>query len=206
MQTLDQRSSLQPLYKVGDTAPVFVDVPTLTVLAIDGTGDPATSMLYQASVEALMAMAWGIRAWLKASDPPLQIKVMPLEGVWTLPGIPFSEDPDVRAKLEWSLQVVQPERVTTDVVEEVRATVRKKKPGLARIDDVRLDEVPGGRAATMLHVGPYATEPATISRIHAHIEASGGAPIRGHREIYLSDPRRAASDKLKTILRVGIRQ
>ena len=174
------------------------------MLAIEGTGDPAVSPLYQASVEALMTMAWGVRAHLKAADPPLVIKVMPLEGEWTLPGIPFSEDPEVRAQLQWSLQIVQPEVVTGADVEAVRATVRRKKPALARVDDVRLERVSGGPAAAMLHVGPYATEPATLARIHGHIEASGGTPIWGHREIYLSDPRRTAPDRLKTILRVRI--
>ncbi len=206
MHTVDQRATLSHLYKVSAKAPVSIDVPDLTVLAIEGTGDPAVSPLYQASVQALMTMAWGIRAHLKASDPPFQIKVMPLEGEWTLPGIPFSEDPEVRAKLEWSLQIVQPEHVRTDLVEDVRAAVRKKKAGLARVDDVQLETVPGGPAATMLHLGPFSREPETIARIHSHIEASGREPILGHREIYLSDLRRVPPEKLRTILRVGIRR
>ncbi len=206
MTDLDQRVELSSLYTVSAREPVTLDVPELQVLAIEGTGDPAVSPLYQASVAALMTMAWGVRAHLKDADPPLVIKVMPLEGEWTLPGIPFSEDPAVRAQLQWSLQIVQPGVVTAAVVETVRAAVRRKKPALNRIDDVRLARVPGGPAAALLHIGPYATEPATLARIHAHIEASGGTPIWGHREVYLSDPRRAAPDRLKTILRVRIRR
>lgn len=204
MPGLDQRTELSFLYKVSAKAPVSVDVPDLLVLALDGTGDPAVSPLYQASVTALMAMSWGVRAHLESGDPPLVITVMPLEGVWTLPGIPFAETPEVRAQLQWSLQVVQPGMVTGADVEAVRATVRRKKPALDRIEDVRLARVPGGPAAAMLHVGPYVTEPTTLASIHAHIEASGGTPIWGHREIYLNDPRRTAPDTLKTILRVGI--
>ncbi len=203
---LDLRVHYKDLYSAGAKAPVLVDVPELTVIALDGVGDPAVSEDYKAAVEALMTIAWGIRAHRKKQDPPVDIKVMPLEGDWTLPGIPFSEDPEVRAQLQWSMQIVQPDDLTTDEIDIVRATAMKKKPALTPLADVRIEVVPGGPAATMLHVGPFTTEPETIARIHDLIREKGHEPILGHREIYLSDMRRAAPEKLRTILRVRYRQ
>jgi hypothetical protein len=152
-----------------------------------------------------MTMAWGIRAYRKAMDPSSVIKVMPLEGIWTLPGIMFSETPEVRAQLQWSMQIVQPDDLTVEELESVRETARKKKLGLPQLADVRLERIPGGPAATMLHLGPFSEEPATIARLYEAIDASGGEPVWGHREIYLSDLRRTAPERLRTILRVGIR-
>jgi hypothetical protein len=202
---LDQRKTLKTLYGVGANAPTLVDVPELTVIALDGVGDPAVSAEFQSSVEALMTLAWGIRALRKARQPSQVIKVMPLEGHWTLPGIPFSEDPAVRAQLQWSLQIVQPSDITVDELEEARAVAMKKKPELTPLADARLEMVPAHRAATMLHVGPYTTEPETIARIHEAIAKAGGTPALDHREIYLSDSRRVAPEKLRTLLRVAMR-
>ncbi|HWV22908.1 MAG TPA: GyrI-like domain-containing protein [Thermomicrobiales bacterium] len=199
---LDLRLSLGELYSVGVKAPALVDVPDLTVIAVEGVGDPAISVEYRESVQALMTAAWGIRAHRKQRDPSAVIKVMPLEGFWTLPGIPFSEDPEVRAQLQWSLQIVQPDDVTADELETVRHTALQKNPALVRLTDVHLLDLPGGPAATMLHIGPYSDEPATRDRIHEAIVAAGSDPELGHREIYLSDPRRTAPEKLRTILRV----
>jgi hypothetical protein len=205
MKTLDQRITLKPLYSVKATAAVVVDVPELTVLAFDGVGDPAVSDDYRTAIESLMVLAWGIRAQRKAQDPPVEIKVMPLEGQWALPpGMSFSNDPEVRAQSIWSMQIVQPSDVSASELDEVRATVGKKKRELTRLGDVRVDHLPPMRAATVLHIGPYAEEAATIDRIHETIRAAGGEPAEGHREIYLSDPRRVAPEKLKTILRVAI--
>ncbi len=200
MQRRDMRAELASLYAAKATAPQLIEVPSLPVIALDGVGDPATSTGFQRAIEALMSIAWGIRARRKAQDPPVTIKVMPLEGVWSLPGIPFSEDPAVRAQLEWSLQIVQPEDVTPGELDAVREVVRNRKPALEPVADVRLEWTPAGPVGVMPHVGPFTTEPETIARIHEAIIADGGEPVLGHREIYLSDFRRVAPKKRKTIL------
>jgi hypothetical protein len=204
-EELDQRKTFKELYGANARQPTLVDVPELTVIALGGVGDPAVSAEFRASVEALMTIAWGIRALRKTRQPSRVIKVMPLEGHWTLPGIPFSEDSAVRAQLQWSLQIVQPSDITLEELEEARAVAMKKKPALGRLADVRLEVVPAHRAATMLHVGPYTTEPETIGRIHEAITEEGGTPALDHREIYLSDQRRVAPGKLRTLLRVAMR-
>jgi hypothetical protein len=206
VDVLDLRRSLAPLYSVKASAPVLVQAPELSVLAFDGVGDPAECVDFRIAIESLFALAWGIRARWKAQSPPVEIKVMPLEGQWSLPtDVVFSDSPSVRAQLRWSMQIVQPSRVTQSDLDEVRFSVATKKRVLTRLDEARLTRIPAHDAMTLLHIGPYSDEPATIARIHAAIHAAGGEPSAGHREIYLSDPRRISPDNLKTILRVGIR-
>lgn len=76
-----------------------------------------------------------------------------------------------------------------------------KRKSLDAIGRVRLERFAEGRAAQILHIGPYAAEGPTIQRLHAFIAGQGYRRAGKHHEIYLSDPRRAAPEKLKTIVR-----
>jgi hypothetical protein len=195
---------LRHLYMANATRPVVVDIPALSVLAIDGMGDPATSPAYQDAVASLTALAWGIRAIVKAEDPAAVFKVMPLEGVWTLPDeLTFSEDPAIRGQLRWTLQIVLPAEIDLPVIERSRAETTRRKPHLCSLDRVERRSLPEDHAAQMLHRGPYRNEPVTLDLIHRFIRERGSRPKPGHREIYLNDPRRTEAAKLRTILRVA---
>jgi hypothetical protein len=86
-----------------------------------------------------------------------------------------------------------------DVAQAVREVQRKKRvPGLDRL---RFERFAEGRAAQVLHVGPYAAEGPTIERLHAFVAEQGCRLSGKHHEIYLGDPRRAAPEKLRTIIR-----
>jgi len=205
MTLLDLRRTHASLYVVKSGPPRRVTVPELHVIALDGVGDPATSPAFAAAVQALFAVAWGIRALRTSGEPPVELKVMPLEGQRTLPaGVAFAEEPAVRDPLRWSRQIVQPDDVTDAELDEVKAAVARKKPQLAQVPEVALRRLPGGEAAHVLHVGPFTEEPESIARIHELIAAQGGTPVPGRREIYLSDMRRTAPETLRTILRVDL--
>lgn len=196
---------LRRLYMANATRPVVVDVPNLMVLAIDGVGDPATSPTHRDAAASLVALAWRIRTTVKADAPAAVFKVMPLEGVWSLPDeLTFSEDPAIRNQLRWTLQIVVPAELNLSVFESSRAKVKRRNPDLTSIDRVELRSVPEDHAAQMLHRGPYRNEPVTIDRLHRFIREHGGRPKPGHREIYLNDPRRTEPEKLRTILRVAL--
>lgn len=198
---------LRKHYSANATRPIILDVPDLLVLTLDGEGDPATSHAWQDAVASLVALAWTVRAAVRTSDPAMEFKVMPLEGVWTLPDeLTFSEDPIIRAQLRWTLQIVQPARIDHAVLERSRAEVSRKKPELGSIDRIELRTLPGTLAGQLLHRGSYRTETPTLDRIHRFIREHGGRPKPGHREIYLNDPRRTAPEKRKTILRVAFTQ
>ena len=91
-------------------------------------------------------------------------------------------------------------QVTPEVVEQARANAAGKK-ALAAIDRVCLEHFRQGRAAQVMHIGPYATEGPTIQSLHTFNAVEGYEPAGKHHEIYLSDPRRSAPEKMKTIVR-----
>jgi hypothetical protein len=104
-----------------------------------------------------------------------------------------------KSKWKWTMMITQPSFVPSSVIDAALGEVRKKK-GLGAVDRLRLENFAEGSCAQVLHVGPFATEGPTIERLHAFIDAR--AARRGkHHEIYLSDIRRAAPAKWKTIIR-----
>ncbi len=83
----------------------------------------------------------------------------------------------------------------------VQAARKRPNPALARL---RLGTFREGLSVQTMHIGPYATEPATMQRMHDWASAQGYRLIGKHHEIYLGDPRRADPEKLKTVLRHGV--
>ena len=198
MEKLDLKKSLKALYSARSD-PVTVDVPPMNYLMIDGTGDPNTSPSYMAAIEALYAVAYTLRFTIKRSSSPVDYVVMPLEGLW------WANDMQVfargeRAKWRWTAMIVQPDFVVPGQVVSALTEVRRKRSSPA-LDLLRFERLAEGRAAQLLHVGPYNAERADISRLHAYIGALGGQPSGNHHEIYLSDARRTAPERLKTIIR-----
>jgi hypothetical protein len=96
--------------------------------------------------------------------------------------------------------IMQPAPVTEPLVKEALEQVKKKK-NPAALPKLRFEVFCEGLAAQTLHIGPYAAEGPTIEKIHNYIHAHGYELAGKHHEIYLSDPRKAAPEKLKTILR-----
>jgi hypothetical protein len=176
-----------------------VDVPPMLFLAIDGTGDPNTAPAYKAAVEALFAVAYGLKFHYKKGAPSFDYKVMPLEGLWWPPeGEDYS--PERKDRLSWTMLIRQPDEVTGDRFEEVRRQVARKKE-LPALADLRLERLHEGRAAQIMHIGPFDDEGPTVEVLNAFIAAHGGTLHGKHHEIYLSDLTRTAPAKLKTILR-----
>jgi hypothetical protein len=195
---IDLRKELGALYQVGATDPVIVDVPPLRYLMIDGKGDPGTTQAYKDAVEALFSVSYTAKFLVKKRRQAIDYAVMPLEGLW------WADDLNVftlneRSAWKWTMMILQPDFADDSTIQQAIAEVRRKKqlPGLAAL---RLEQFAEGRSAQVLHVGPFTAEGPTIQRLHAFIEAR--SQLRGkHHEIYLSDIRRAAPDKWKTIIR-----
>jgi hypothetical protein len=190
----------EQLYKAG-TDPRFVEMPAMTFLMIDGAGDPNTTAAYPDAVAAPYALAYALKFALKKSAG-LDYRVAPLEGLWWADDMAaFSMER--KGDWWWTLMITQPPAVTRALVDAVREEVRRKKvlPALGR---VRLASFAEGRAAQVLHRGPYAAEGPAIERLHRFIRERGetfDGRRQKHHEIYLSDPTRAAPERLRTILR-----
>lgn len=202
MKKLDHRKTLKHLYSASAKTIAEVDVPPLRFLMIDGQGDPNTSQDYAAAVEALFSVSYTAKFMLKKGPSQLDYAVMPLEGLW------WAEDPSVfvenrRESWRWTMMIMQPDVVADELIAEAIAVVKRKK-ALVALDKLRLETFAEGRAAQVLHVGPFSEEGPTIERLHAFIR-SKGALAGKHHEIYLTDIRRADPKKWKTIIRQPMR-
>ncbi len=96
--------------------------------------------------------------------------------------------------------IMQPDPATEELFEEARGQVGKKR-GPAAVSGVRLETFREGRAAQVLHRGPYAEEWPAIVRVHRFIAGLGAKPAGRHHEIYLNDPSRTAPENLRTVIR-----
>jgi len=202
---IDYKRELRDLYAPG-VEPLIVNAPELAYLMIDGHGDPNTTPEYGEAIEALYAVAYGAKFAVKGSPDGIDYGVMPLEGLWWTPDMSkFSTEN--KSAWDWTLMIMQPDQVRTEVFEDACAKAAKKK-SLASISKVRLERLTEGLAAQITHIGPYAAEGPTAQRLHAFIAERGYQRRGKHHEVYLSDPRRVDPEKLKTILRqpVAIRQ
>lgn len=101
---------------------------------------------------------------------------------------------------KWTVMVMQPEFITPALVEEAKKEVQRKKK-MASLSLARFEAFKEGKAAQIMHIGPFSEEGPTIEKVHSFIENNGSQRIGKHHEIYLSDIRRAAPEKWKTIVR-----
>lgn len=199
MSKVDYKKELKHLYTVSARQPVLVDVPVLSYLSVDGRGDPNTSSVYQEAVQALFSLAYTIKFAIKKSAAGLDYGVMPLEGLWWVDDMrQFSVTR--KDEWQWTLMIMQPEIVTKAIVETCRSELARKKD-LPALPEVKFAACNEGKAAQILHIGPFSDEGPTIARLHAFIAASGFKLAGKHHEIYLSDIRRADPAKWKTIIR-----
>ena len=198
MNKVDYKKELRHLYTASALDPSLVEVPPLGYLRVDGAGDPNSSRSYKEAVEALFSLAYTIKFAVK-KRAAMDYVVMPLEGLWWVDDM---KQFDVMRKDEWqwTLMIMQPAIVAPSVVETCRSELARKKelPALAKVQFARFEE---GRAAQVLHVGPFSEEGPTIERLHRFIEGQGLRLAGKHHEIYLSDIRRAAPANWKTIIR-----
>lgn len=191
----DDKTLYQP---PGD--PVLIKVPAFEFVMIDGSGDPNTAPDYQAAVAALYAVSYPVVITLKRAGRP-ELKVRPLEGLWWADDLTvFNPAGEARASWRWTMMIRQPDEVPGDVYDAAVAKMAKRL-GRAVADRVRVERFEEGLCAQLIHHGPYASEGPDIARLH-DFAAAQGLRLRGrHHEIYLSDPRKCAPGKMRTVLR-----
>jgi hypothetical protein len=201
MVRVDLKKDLQHLYQAPTQEPVIVEVPAFDFLMLDGAGDPNGSPQFQAAVAALFAVSYTLKFMVKKAQA-VDYGVLPLEGLWYAEEmVQFSLER--RDLWQWTLMIRQPPFVTSNLVRLALEQVAQKKQ-LAEVDRMKFLKYKEGLAAQIMHVGPYATEGPAVARLHTFISTKGGQLRGQHHEIYLSDPRRTAPEKLKTILRQPI--
>lgn len=197
MEKIDLKKALKELYRPSARDVAEVNVPPLDFLMIDGEGDPNTSPAYQEAVEALFSVSYTVKFAIR-KDRNIDYGVMPLEGLWWADDLATFLRGE-KAAWKWMLMIMQPSFVTRQSIESAARALQAKRdlPALAKL---RYEKFHEGRCAQILHIGPFSEEGPTIERVHAYIASRSS--LRGkHHEIYLSDIRRAAPEKWKTVIR-----
>jgi hypothetical protein len=205
MDKIDFKKELRGLYQPSSRDFEFIDVPEMQFLMVDGRGDPNTGQEYTQAVEALYALAYKIKFASKKGMGKDYV-VPPLEGLWWAEDMrSFSSQRD-KSKWQWTAMVMQPEWITQEMLEDAKRQVVKSKR-LTALPKVRLESYREGLSAQILHIGSYEDETPTLRRLHEEfLPQNGYQPAGRHHEIYLSDPRRVAPEKLKTVLRQPVRK
>lgn len=178
----------------------IVDVPGLQYLMIDGHGDPNTSPAFTGAIEALYPVAYKLK-FASKRDLGRDYVVMPLEGLWWADDMDFFTAARDKSRWNWTLLIMVPEWIDRDMfTAAVEQAGAKNRP--ARLADVRLESLSEGRCVQTLHVGSFDDEADVLARMHHEFIPDNGLHMTGrHHEIYLSDFRRVAPEKQRTILR-----
>jgi hypothetical protein len=199
MDKIDLKKEFKDLYTPPSKEVVIVDVPEFPSLMVDGVGDPAVSQDYKDAIEALFAVSYSLKFMVKKGKLAVDYGVLPLEGLWWADDM-NSFASGKRDVWKWTAMIMQPKFITKQMFLDAVAQVEKKK-NLPALSKMRFEIFLEGLSAQVMHIGPYSEEKANIEKIHGFIKENGYVVAGKHHEIYLSDPRKAAPEKLKTILR-----
>lgn len=188
-------------YRAGRGDFAVVEIPERTYLMIDGHGDPNTSADYAAAVAALYPVAYKLK-FASARTLGRDYVVMPLEALWSADDMTAFTTVRDKSRWDWTVMILVPDWIGPDLVAaaiEQVASGKEPPPVLRRL---RCETLAEGTCVQTLHVGPYDDEAAALARMHDEVIPDRGFRMTGrHHEIYLSDPRRTAPPRLRTILR-----
>jgi hypothetical protein len=177
-----------------------LDVPDLQYLMVDGRGDPNTSPAFTEALEALYPVAYTLK-FASKGELGRDYVVPPLEGLWWAEDMEAFTTARDKSRWSWTLMTLVPEWIDAAMVAAaVERTAAKNRP--ARLDDVRLEALSEGRCVQTLHVGAFDDEGGVLAHLHHEVlPAHGMHPSGKHHEIYLSDFRKVAPERQRTILR-----
>ena len=191
--------------------PSIVTVPPMNYIAVRGQGDPnQEDGEYKQAIGLLYGIAFTIKM-SKMGDHRIEgyfdYVVPPLEGFWWQDGV-IGIDYAHKERFQWISVIRLPDFVTKEAYDWAAAeAARKKKLDFSAAEFFRYEE---GLCVQCMHLGAYDNEPATVDRMHRFMEEQGYAQDitdqRMHHEIYLSDARKVAPEKLKTVIRHPIRK
>ena len=203
MTKIDFKKTLKPLFDPPRRF-VMMDVPEMQFVMADGHGDPNTAQEYKDVIEALYAVAFKMK-FVSKKILEKDYVVPPLEGLW------WAEDMATFASREnsawdWTMMIMTPDWISAEIFNEAVAQVHKAKDPAA-LGKVRLERYHEGLSVQIMHIGSYDDEGPVLAKMHNDFLPESGFVENGkHHEIFLSDPRRAAPEKMKTVLRQPVRK
>ena len=194
-----------PAYRARHNEIDVLDVPEMTYLMVDGQGDPNTSPQYREAIETLYPAAYALKFFSK-KELGKDYVVPPLEGLWWAEDMESFTSRRDKSQWYWTMMIMTPDWITKDILDGLRDRLAEKlKPD--QFSKLRLQSLHEGSCVQVLHIGSYDDEGPLLDRMHNRFIPQNGYRMTGkHHEIYLSDPRKVAPEKLKTILRQPVRQ
>lgn len=208
MEKLDLTKKYKSYYK-SKGKPEIVHFEAVNYLSITGIGDPSGEEFAQ-KIAALYPVAYTIKFECKADGK--DFVVPKLEGLWSFDlskyeGITMENAPKKIPRSEWAYKLLirMPDFVHQEMVQKAISKVKVKKGQLPFINELTFHTMNEGKCVQILHVGPFDTEPESLAKIQDFCKEHGLHKNGEHHEIYLSDFRKTAPEKLKTILREPVR-
>lgn len=183
----------------------ILTVPKMQYLMIDGHGDPNTSQEFSSAVESLFPVAYKLK-FMSKKELDKDYVVTPLEALW------WAEDMDMftatrdKSSWDWTMMLYVPDWITPAMFKEAVEQVKQKSAPLS-LDKIRFVALEEGLCVQTLHIGSYDDETPVLDELHHEFMPENYLTFNGkHHEIYLSDFRKVAPDKLKTILRQPVKK
>ena len=208
---IDYKKEYKEFYLPKDK-PALVTLPPISYAAVKGKGNPNTSQAYKEALELLYGVSFTIKMSKLGNqkfEGYFDYVVPPLEGLWqSEEAVDHVLDTKDKDRFEWISMIRLPEFINEESYMQAIEMLHKKKLELdvSKLFYFRYEE---GLCVQCMHIGSYDDEPATLNKMNAFIEANGYITDinnqRWHHEIYLSDPRKTAPDKLKTVIRHPIK-
>lgn len=188
------------------TIPVIINIPKMSYVMISGTGNPNGEEFAKAT-EALYSLSYGVKMSYKSNDVPTgyyEYTVFPLEGVWDL--IDKSKPVSDKDNYKYTIMIRQPDFLTYDLFKKFLEQAKKKKPNPS-LEKLSFGEITDGLCCQVMHLGSYDEEAESFGRMEAFCRENGYIrSSKTHREIYMSDPRKTETSKLKTVLRFSVNE
>lgn len=205
MDKIDFKRELKHLYQPSAKAFSLVEVPEMQFLMVDGHGDPNTAQSYTEAVEGLYGVAYPLK-FMSKKELGRDYTVPPLEGLWWADEVESFSSARDKSRWDWTMMIMLPDWIDQEMFEAGVAQAGEKKD-LPALPLLRLESYHEGLSAQILYFGPYDGEGPTIAKMHHEFMPANQCEPRGkHHEIYLSDPRRTAPEKLKTVIRQPVRK
>jgi hypothetical protein len=213
METLNLKKDFKYLYAPSAKKVEILQVPRLQFVMIDGAiekgYEPGNSPSFHEVTQALYGISYTLKfMFKKRKTNAIDYPVMALEGLWWVEDGKF----DITIKDNWfyTVMILQPDIITKDIFEEGLTEVRRKKGDSPALSKLKLAHFEEGTCVQVMHIGPYATEPATVERMRVFAQENGYRDLVGsggkHHEIYLGDPRKADPAKLKTVCGIRLKR
>ena len=204
MTKVDFKKELRAFYGTKSKTFEVVDVPEMSFLMIDGHGNPNTAREYQEALGALYAVAYKLK-FMSKKELGKDYVVPPLEGLWWAADMIAFTSAN-KDDWDWTMMIMQPDWITSEMFAQTCELVEKAKNPIA-LSKLRMEPYHEGLSVQILHQGSYDDEAPTIAELHNEFMPDNNLTEAGkHHEIYLSDPRRVAPEKLKTILRQPVKR